>query len=72
MTVTFNLHTTEDYEWLVQILNKFQNKNLNIQIQDDTGLVASNKRKQFLDYFDAHPITVDKIEIPSRDERNSR
>ncbi|MEM8526840.1 MAG: hypothetical protein AAGG68_19525 [Bacteroidota bacterium] len=72
MTVTFNLHTTEDYDWLIQILNKFQNKNLNIQTEDNTGLVNSHKRKQFIDHFATNPIKVEKIEIPNRDERNHR
>ncbi|MEL6720715.1 MAG: hypothetical protein AAFP82_18565 [Bacteroidota bacterium] len=72
MTVTFNLHTAEDYDWLIHVLKSFQNKNLNIQINDDIGLSQIKKREQFLDYFASHPIKVDKIEIPSRDERNRR
>lgn len=72
MTVTFNLQTKEDYDWLIQVLKSFQNRNLSIQINDNNEAANLNQRKQFLDYFNTHPIRVEQIEIPSRDERNSR
>ncbi|MEM8528987.1 MAG: hypothetical protein AAGG68_30425 [Bacteroidota bacterium] len=72
MTVTFNLKTAEDYDWLIHVLKGFQAKNLNIQINDNTISSTTNKRQQFLDFFASNPIQVEQIEIPNRDERNKR
>jgi len=72
MVITIQINNQQDYHWLRPFLEALKGTNAVVevkgQVPNDNGV--ANKRKSYLQFLEQHPIHVQKVEIPSRDERN--
>jgi len=79
LTITINIENAAEYQWIAKYLDELKShptvkvdiQNGNIE-DNPNGNSWENKVDTFLEFADNMAITVDKIEIPNREERNAR
>lgn len=84
MVITIQLQTKEELQFLEPLLELLQKINARVEVQDATGVaeealtyepISEKERsvQELLNYLDeSDKPSVNKIEIPSREERNAR
>ncbi|MCC6726892.1 MAG: hypothetical protein IT258_20485 [Saprospiraceae bacterium] len=74
MVITIQINNQQDYQWLRPFLEALKGTSAVVKVKGelpkDDGI--ADKRKAYLQFLEQHQIHVDKVEIPSRDERNER
>jgi len=73
MTITINIESAAEYQWIAKYLEEFKNHpTAKVDIRNVDKKAWNNKVDAFLEFADNMAITVDKVEIPNREERNAR
>lgn len=75
MIITISIQNEEDAKWLAPLLEAIASRpNAQVNIQkDDVALPSWPSRVQrFLSFAEEHAQTVEKVNIPNREQRNER
>lgn len=74
MVITIQINNQKDYQWLRPFLEALKGTSAIVEVKGQVpkGNETADKRKAYLQFLKQHPIHVQKVEIPSRDERNER
>ena len=74
MTITINIENAAERQWISKYLEEFKkHPTAKIEVQEkNDATVWKSKVNAFLEFADKIAVTVDKIEIPNREERNAR
>lgn len=74
MIITIQIQNQQDYQWLLPFLEALKKTSAKVQVKGSLPLEngLAEKRKDFLQFLDQNAISVNKVEIPGRDERNAR
>ena len=74
MVITIQIQNQQDYQWLLPFLQALQKTRATVQVKGEV-LPPSDvlaRRRAYLQFLQQHSISVKKVDIPSREERNAR
>lgn len=74
MVITIEIQNQQDFQWFAPFWELLQNRPSTVKVST-TAIARNNLRQRrmaYLQYLKSHSLLVQKIEIPSRDERNAR